>query len=142
MNIEKLIEKTNTYFNCDITKNTRIKNIAIVRRVFFVIAKDLGYTLTKIGKSVNRGHSIVWVAHNTHDDNILYDKHYRECYNDFYNHIYGVKIEEDKKEIKTQIKGFDALLDFSEEELLEFKETRLEPFIMMLKSRNNKQLNK
>lgn len=141
MNIKELVKKINNYFDCDIRQLTNQKEIVAPRKVFFVLGNEMGYSLSMMGREVNRSHSMAWVAVTKHVDNLKYDSYYKTCYTTFHEYLYGAKLVKETKDIKTHIKGFNALLELNEDELLEFKETRLKPFLSMLKSRNkHKQL--
>lgn len=140
MRIDKLADKINKYFDCDIRTKSQSKDVMIPRKIFFVIGKQEHHSLSAMGREVGRSHSMAWVANQTHEDNLTYDKYYKMSFNDFYNYYHEIKPKEENI-TKVNLKGFDDVLNFSDSERLEFIETRLKPYVMMLKSRKtSKQL--
>jgi len=61
--LNELIVKVDKHFNCDISQNTRQREIVMARGAFFWLARNTTfYSLAKIGKSVKRDHSSVVYA--------------------------------------------------------------------------------
>ena len=130
-----LLNEINRFFDVDIRANTRKHEVITARKIFFVKAKQMGLSLSKIGNMCNRSHSMVWVANTQHNQNYAHDNIYRVFWDDFNN--YKKPVERPIMQNKVLLDVLSDLKTLSDTELLEFKETRLKPFLMML---NNKRV--
>lgn len=74
MHLKYLINKVNKHFNCDITKESRKRNIVMSRATYFWLARHTtGHSLQKIGSSVNRDHASVLHSLRNFDDWLKFD---------------------------------------------------------------------
>ena len=69
MKLEYLVKKVNKHFECDITTNTRERDIVMARGAYFWLAKHVSKkSVKKIGAAVGRDHaSVVYGLRNFND---------------------------------------------------------------------------
>ena len=138
--LDNLVEKVNEFFNVDISENTRRSHNIQAKRIFFVKARQMRYSLQSIAVKANRSHAMVWVANQNHDANYAYDKFYRDSFDGFTNFYNLATVKEQQEEnidtlTDVQSSVLNDLKELSDSQLLEFQETRLRPFKKALESR-------
>lgn len=144
MTSEQIMHIVNKEFDLDVSIKTRKREIVYAKKIYIKLAREATLeTLEQIGKNLNMPH-----------DNVLYHLRKLDCIYDSYktkcNEIikkYKIKaqyfekekpvvIEQiDNKSNEAILERFNELSALSEDELTEFRETRIKPFLMMLKSR-------
>ncbi|MAA76648.1 MAG: hypothetical protein CML73_01260 [Rhodobiaceae bacterium] len=78
MELEYLIKKVNKHFNCDITQNSRERELVMARAVYFWLAKYTSKkSMKKIGAAVGRDHASVVYALSNLDNWIKWDDFFR-----------------------------------------------------------------
>jgi hypothetical protein len=78
MILEDLIDKVNSYFNVDITTNSRRREIVMSRAAFYWLAlKKTKHTTTLIGSIVNRDHSSVIYSMKNFENWLNNDLHFK-----------------------------------------------------------------
>ena len=78
MDLEKLIEKVNNYFGCDITKNTRVREIVMARAAYYWIASNTTKSsLAKIGDLVGRDRASVLYSLKNFNDWLRFDDFFK-----------------------------------------------------------------
>ena len=134
--IDKLYKEVTDFFGVDLKSKDRETLIVNARYVFFVQARLMRCTMQQIANMCNKSHGMVWKAEHEHDDNMLYNRYYRESYNAFINRI-DKKEEKSKNIILTEAQKtlLSDLKQLSNSDILEFRETRLKPYLNMLKTR-------
>lgn len=143
MKLQKLKKIYDKEFGFDIGLKTNSRDTAYARKVFYYTARQLGNTYYQIRDVLGQNHATVLHAVNT--VNIVLSFHKKK-----YNKIaleYNLDVELFDEEVNTMIKTkrqtvnnailskFNELSQLSNSELKEFEETRLKPFILMLKTR-------
>jgi hypothetical protein len=149
----------------DIGNKDRSKNIVEARMMFYAIAFKRNYSYNYISKLLHKHHASIMHGVKTHNNFIEFNKPYKIIFDSLVininkknnntkelNNIISLTcamkkeelenilnfIKKTPKQIKksiTNLKGFDELLELNDSEILEFKETRLKPFLMMLETR-------
>lgn len=78
MELEYLIKKVNKQFNCDITQNSRERELVMARAVYFWLAKYTSKkSMKKIGAAVGRDHASVVYSLSNLDNWIKWDDFFR-----------------------------------------------------------------
>tara|TARA_Y100000385_G_C13097926_1_gene642563 strand:+ start:240 stop:617 length:378 start_codon:yes stop_codon:yes gene_type:complete len=78
MELEYLIKKVNKHFNCDITQNSRERELVMARAVYFWLAKYTSKkSMKKIGAAVGRDHASVVYSLSNLDNWIKWDDFFR-----------------------------------------------------------------
>ena len=78
MELEYLIKKVNKHFNCDITQNTRERELVMARAVYFWLAKyTTKKSVKKIGAAVGRDHASVLYGLANLDNWVNWDDFFR-----------------------------------------------------------------
>lgn len=140
MTSKDIMQIVNKEFNLDVSIKTRKREVVYAKKVYIKLARECTLeSLEQIGKNIDLKH-----------DNICYHLRKIDCIFEDYkikcNEIikkYQLEAqpfkfsEEKKREIAENyiLTHFNELSTLSDSELKEFKETRLKPFLMMLKSR-------
>lgn len=141
MKLDQLIDIIDSKLESDIRAKNRKRHNAYARKVYSKLSyeMDYGYTLQEIGDSLGCPHHLIYFNKRTFD--VINDK-YKEVYNeiiDQYNlkvskvYIKVTPIPNTTISVKTSI--INALNDMSDSDVLDFRETRLKPYVNMLKSR-------
>ena len=79
MKLQKIVNKVNQHFDCDITINIRQRDIVMARGAYFYLAKKTTTkSLKDIGAAVGRDHSSVLYSLSNFDDWIMFDKNFNE----------------------------------------------------------------
>lgn len=79
MKLQKIVNKVNEHFDCDITVNIRQREIVMARGAYFYLArKTTTKSLKDIGAAVGRDHSSVLYSLSNFDDWIMFDKNFNE----------------------------------------------------------------
>jgi hypothetical protein len=139
----KIKKDLDKLYGFDISTKTRNRKYAYARKVFCKLARlhIKSYGLTEIGGYISVKHDVV--IYNLKTFNYIGESDVF-IFNKLSNKYLGTDLPEEPIEIETpkQIKktitnlnGFDELLELNDSEILEFKETRLKPFLMMLETR-------
>ena len=120
----------------DLNKDTREISYVFARKMFcHYLRRHKLLTWYKIGAEINRSYCNAIHLDKSLSNLLEYDKPSRELWNKFM----GIEEEEEEaiEEIKHRyyLRGLEALLHLNDSDMLEFKETRLKPFLMMLESR-------
>ena len=136
MNLKNIVETVNSVSGLDITKNTRKRKYVYCRAIYYKIALDNTKNIYK--KIINEvgitQHQTMLSLMSQFNDIINY-RNYGEIYKSCLE-LLGLKVNEDGNKLtETQINVFNELKILTDSQLLEFKETRLNPFINMLNSR-------
>ena len=78
MELKYLVEKTNKHFDCDITMDTRQREIVMARGAFFWLAKHTtNKSLKKIGAAVGRDHASVLYNLANFNDWLRFDEFFK-----------------------------------------------------------------
>ncbi len=126
---DELIIKVNQMFGVDASNYDRKRGVNEIRKILFVLGKDMGLSLSYIGRQLGRQHQVVFNAVNNHKSNMKYDPFYKSIYTQ-------ITIGEDvllKEEFNTNVLTLPNWV--SDSQISEFKETRLKPYIKMLETR-------
>lgn len=79
MKLQKIVNKVNEHFDCDITINIRQRDIVMARGAYFYLAKKTTTkSLKDIGAAVGRDHASVLYSLSNFDDWIMFDKNFNE----------------------------------------------------------------
>ena len=144
MTSEQIMHIVNKEYDLDVSIKTRKREVVYAKKIYIKLAREATLeTLEQIGKNLNMPH-----------DNVLYHLRKLDCIYDSYkkkcNQIikkYKIKAQYFEKEEqvlveqvddtsnKAILEQFNELSTLSYDELREFRETRIKPFLMMLKSR-------
>lgn len=138
----------------DISTPCRKQETVLARAIYCLIARELtDKTLKEVGKEINRKHDSILHLVNKSKNFVKTEKDYKKLYSDVLSIISSIPEEnimvEEKvivvekiiyRDINKELRHYekDILKDLkviSDEDLLEFRETRLKPFLGMLKSR-------
>jgi hypothetical protein len=136
--LDKLYKDIEGFFNIKLNNPTRERLIVVCRYFFYVEGRKLGYTMQYIADKlgIHKTHCGIWRAEANHESSISVDKFYRDNYNSFINRNIVNKICDENKIITdNQLSLLDEIKKLSDSDILEFKETRLKPFLMMLETR-------
>ena len=139
----KIKKDLDKLYGFDSSTKTRIRKYSYARKVFCKLARlhPKHYGLTEIGSHVNIKHDVVIYNLKTFDyieesDVIIYNKLSNKYLGtDLPEKIIEIETPIQARKTVTNLKGFDELLELNDSEILEFKETRLKPFLMMLETR-------
>jgi chromosomal replication initiation ATPase DnaA len=81
MDLQKLIKKVNNHFECDITENTRQREVVMARGAYFWLSKQTtNKSLKKIGESVNRDHASVIYSLRNFNDWLRFDEFFNASF--------------------------------------------------------------
>jgi len=143
MKLDKLKKIYDKEYGFDIYRQDRKRYKVYARKVFALTGKRLGFTLDRIGEAINVKHDNVLSYIKTHHTINQVDK---KIYNKIVlKHKLNIKLFDE--EVNTMIESrrqtqneailnkFNELSQLSDSEIKEFEETRLKPFLLMLKSR-------
>lgn len=149
MKLEKLKQAVDKKFNLDIATNSRQRNFTDAKKVFSKLGYESGATFRAVGEAISRSHCNV-LHHVNSIDTISeeYKKKHDEIIKEldlvFSKPFFNPEQEKIKKEIKNKqtnktIKEIqditDILSGWDIETVTEFKQTRLDPFNALLKTR-------
>ena len=149
MKLETIKEAVNKKFNLDVAKNVRQRNFTDAKKVFSKLAYESGATFREVGKQINRSHCNILHHVNSVDTiSVEYKKKHDELIQEldliFSKPFYNPEQEKIKKEVnkKTTNKTIkeiqdviDVLTGWDIETVEEFKQTRLDPFNALIKTR-------
>ena len=144
MTSKQIMHIVNKEFDLDVSIKTRKREIVYAKKIYIKLAREATLeSLEQIGKNINLKHDNVLYHYNRTD--YIFESYKTKC-----NEIikkYKIKAQYFEKEEPVVIEQVDntsneAILErfnelsaLSEDELTEFRETRIKPFLMMLKSR-------
>jgi len=149
MELEKLKQAVNEKFKLDIETKTRQRNFTDAKKVFSKLAYESGSTFDAIGKQINNSHCNI--LHHVNSVNSIsedykrkHDELAKELDLTFATNFFNPNQEKIKKEIQKttnnktlkRIKSItDIISAWDTETVQEFKQTRLDPFNALLKTR-------
>ena len=85
-NVKTFFDKTGLDIN-EITSKCRKHNLVYKRMALYKYLRNKGYTLSKIGGIINRGHDVVHYYETNFEANLKYNKPFRELYEDINNKV-------------------------------------------------------
>lgn len=85
-NVKTFFEKTGLDIN-EVTSKCRKEHLVYKRMALYKYLRNKGYTLSKIGRIINRGHDVVYYYESNFEANLKYNKPFREIYEDIDNKI-------------------------------------------------------
>jgi len=149
MRLETIKEAVNKKFNLDIALDTRQRNYTYAKKVFSKLAYESGATFKEVGDVIKKSHCNILHHVNSIDvitiqDKRKHDEIIRELglvlSKPFFNSEQDkIKKEIKKKQTKKTIKEIqdvvDVLSGWDIETVEEFKQTRLDPFNALIKTR-------
>ena len=154
MTLNEIKAATENEFELNITEQCRVRKNVTARAIFSVLARELTrHTNVEIGNFIERDHATIINLTKKAKDHIQYEPKYRELYLNVKNRLDLQPVKDITIEVKEEIKDRIVYVDFndslrkhekeilrelkllSDEDILEFKKTRLHPFLGMLKSR-------
>ena len=149
MELEELKQAVNKKFKLDIETKTRQRNFTDAKKVFSKLAYESGSTFDAIGKQINNSHCNI--LHHVNSVNSIsedykrkHDELAQELNLTFATNFFNPNQEKIKKEIQKttnnktlkRIKSItDVISAWDTETVQEFKQTRLDPFNALLKTR-------
>jgi len=149
MKLETIKEAVNKKFNLDISLDTRQRNYSYAKKVFSKLAYESGATFKEVGDIIKKSHCNI--LHHVNSINVItledkkkHDQIIRELNlvlsKPFFNSEQDkIKKEIKKKQTKKTIKEIQDVLDvlsgWDIETVTEFKQTRLDPFNALIKTR-------
>ena len=149
MRLETIKEAVNKKFNLDISLDTRQRNYSYAKKVFSKLAYESGATFKEVGDIIKKSHCNI--LHHVNSINVItledkkkHDQIIRELNlvlsKPFFNSEQDkIKKEIKKKQTKKTIKEIQDVLDvlsgWDIETVTEFKQTRLDPFNALIKTR-------
>jgi len=144
MTSKQIMHIVNQEFDLNVSIKTRKREIVYAKKVYIKLAREATLeSLEQIGKNINLQHDNVLYHYNR--TNCIFESYKTKC-----NEIiekYKIKAQYFEKEApvvveqvdntlnKDVLERFNELSTLSDDELTEFRLTRLKPFLMMLKSR-------
>jgi len=142
MKIKDIKNKTDDYYGFDISGECRTDEFKEARQFYYAFARMNNYKLHVIGNFVNRGHDTVIHGIKRFKENMFYTS-YSEKYSKYLMYMYNVTlftkvefIEVEASELPEPILNVcNELKKLNDSDILEFTETRLQPFILSIKSR-------
>ena len=149
MKLETIKEAVNKKFNLDIALDTRQRNYTYAKKVFSKLAYESGATFKEVGDVIKKSHCNILHHVNSIDvitiqDKRKHDEIIRELglvlSKPFFNSEQDkIKKEIKKKQTKKTIKEIQDVIDvlsgWDIETVEEFKQTRLDPFNALIKTR-------
>ena len=149
MKLETIKEAVNKKFNLDVAKNVRQRNFTDAKKVFSKLAYESGATFREVGEQINRGHCNILHHVNSVDTiSVEYKKKHDEIIQEldliFSKPFFNPEKEKIKKEVKKKTTNktikeiqdvIDILTGWDIETVTEFKQTRLNPFNALIKTR-------
>jgi len=149
MKLETIKEAVNKKFNLDVAKNVRQRNFTDAKKVFSKLAYESGATFREVGEQINRGHCNILHHVNSVDTiSVEYKKKHDEIIQEldliFSKPFFNPEKEKIKKEVKKKTTNktikeiqdvIDILTGWDIETVEEFKQTRLNPFNALIKTR-------
>jgi len=149
MKLETIKEAVNKKFNLDVAKNVRQRNFTDAKKVFSKLAYESGATFREVGEQINRGHCNILHHVNSVDTiSVEYKKKHDELIQEldliFSKPFFNPEQEKIKKEVKRKTTNktikeiqdvIDILTGWDIETVEEFKQTRLDPFNALIKTR-------
>ena len=85
-NVKTFFDKTGLDIN-EVTSKCRKEHLVYKRMVLYKYLRNKGYTLSKIGRIINRGHDVVYYYESNFEANLKYNKPFREIYEEINNKI-------------------------------------------------------
>ncbi len=76
LNTNKLKEIILEEFDIDIDSNSRERSVVEARMIYGKILRNHGWTMSRIGKTINRNHATIVHYMKKYDDSLKYNKHY------------------------------------------------------------------
>lgn len=149
MKLETIKEAVNKKFNLDVAKDIRQRNFTDAKKVFSKLAYESGATFREVGEQINRGHCNILHHVNSVDTiSLEYKKKHDELIQEldlvFSKPFFNPEKEKIKKEVKKKTTNktikeiqdvIDILTGWDIETVTEFKQTRLDPFNALIKTR-------
>jgi hypothetical protein len=149
MKLETIKKAVNKKFNLDVAKNVRQRNFTDAKKVFSKLAYESGATFREVGQEINRSHCNILHHVNSIDTiSVEYKKKHDEIIQEldliFSKPFFNPEQEKIKKEVKKKTTNktikeiqdvIDILTGWDIETVEEFKQTRLDPFNTLIKTR-------
>ena len=146
MKLETIKQAVDKKFNLDISLNTRQRNYTYAKKVFSKLAYESGATFKEVGNVIKKSHCNILHHVNSIDvitleDKRKHDEIIRELGLVLSKPFFNSEQDKIKKEIKTnktrkEIQDvIDILTGWDIETVEEFKQTRLDPFNALIKTR-------
>ena len=154
MRLDKLKKAVDEKFGLDIATNSRQRNFTDAKKVFSKLAYETGVTLREIGEQINRSHCNILHHINSVDIiSVEYKKKHDEIIQEldlvFSKPFFNIEPKKIKKIAKQKITTkttkkwaskeiqdvIDILTGWDIETVEEFKQTRLDPFNALIKTR-------
>ena len=149
MKLETIKEAVNKKFNLDVAKNVRQRNFTDAKKVFSKLAYESGATFREVGEQINRGHCNILHHVNSVDTiSVEYKKKHDELIQEldliFSKPFFNPEQDKIKEEVKKKTTNktikeiqdvIDILTGWDIETVTEFKQTRLDPFNALIKTR-------
>ena len=149
MKLETIKEAVNKKFNLDISVNTRQRNYSYAKKVFSKLAYESGATFREVGDVIKKSHCNI--LHHVNSINVItledkkkHDQIIRELNLVLSKPFFNSEQDKIKKEIKRKTTNktikeiqdvIDILTGWDIETVTEFKQTRLDPFNALIKTR-------
>ena len=138
--IETILKEVENNSGYNIKDIRRLQNLILLRGVYYKLSREnTDATFDSIGKLVGKSHASVMNSYRRIDKDL---KQYK-MYNVLYNHIKDklfVKTEKEVVSLQNYTEAFNELLNLNNNELSDFEETRLKPYLSMLKSKRVQQV--
>jgi hypothetical protein len=145
MKLETIKEAVNKKFGLDIALDTRQRNYTYAKKVFSKLAYESGATFKEVGNVIKKSHCNILHHVNSIDVITLEDKRkHDEIIRElglvlskpfFYSDHDKIKRKTTNKTIKEIQDVIDILTGWDIETVTEFKQTRLDPFNALIKTR-------
>jgi hypothetical protein len=146
MKLETIKKAVDKKFNLDISLDTRQRNYSYAKKVFSKLAYESGATFREVGDVIKKSHCNI--LHHVNSINVIgledkkkHDQIIRELGLVLSKPFFNSEQDKIKKEIKTNktIKEIQDVIDiltgWDIETVTEFKQTRLDPFNALIKTR-------
>lgn len=132
MTLDEIIKAVNDVSGIDITKKTRVQYVVICRYMYYKLASEFTFNSNNsIAKKINQRHCSMTFAMKKIDDDLKIPK-FKRVYE---NILLKLGIKKDEEIEKSNINVLTLPNWISDSDVLEFKETRLKPYIKMLETR-------
>lgn len=76
LNTNKLKEIIQEEFDIDVDSNSRLRSVVEARMIYGKILRNHGWTMCRIGRTINRNHATIVHYVKRYNDSIKFDKHY------------------------------------------------------------------
>ena len=139
MTLKQIKNKTDKYYGFDISDKSRTDEFKEPRQFYSAFCRMYNHRQHAIGKEIKRGHATIINAIKRFDENCFY-KIYKDKYIKYVAYMLDVElfepeVVEEVEENELILSIVDGLLKLNDSDILEFKETRLKPYLNALKHR-------